>query len=516
MLLASSRKSEGPRKSKMSIRTIGSGGFVERYGLWTEAQKAAAKDALAQVQSNNLRTVRVATADAMGRLRGKTLLPKAFSSAMKNGLDFSAAYFNFDSAEGIAHDPFAEDGGVGFTELSGFRDVVLVADPTTFRILPWSPTTGWVLGDLYFIDGRPTPFDARHKLKAAVADLKKDGLDYVAGLEVEFYVTRVIEHNLAPEHLGSMGSPPTPPNVEAIWRGYAFQSEEHLDRLDGLLNTLADYCGSLGLPLRTMEDEMGPGQLEFTFDVQSAQTAADTMVLFRSMVKQVCARIGLHATFMTLPGLPNFFPSGWHLHQSLAMPDGKNAFASRSGSNELLSEVGFRFVGGLLNHAAEGSVFTTPTVNGYKRRRPNSLAPDRATWGHDNRAAMIRVKGAPGDPTTHVENRIGEPTANPYLYIASQIVSGLDGLHRRLDPGPLETNPYSATHRPLLPTNLIEAVDVLKRGTFFKRAFGNAFVDWFIGIKQFEIERFLSAEPNWHKNPDAVTAWEHREYFSRY
>ena len=64
-----------------------------------------------------------------------------------------------------------------------------------------------------------------------------------------------------------MGSPPTPPNVEAIWRGYAFQSEEHLDRVDDLLNTLADYCGSLGLPLRTMEDEMGPGQLEFTFDV---------------------------------------------------------------------------------------------------------------------------------------------------------------------------------------------------------------------------------------------------------
>ena len=297
-------------------------GFIERHGLWSESQKAAAQDVIKQVKDKNLRVVRVAMADPQGKLRGKTLMPRAFASAMEDGLDFTTAQFNFDSAEGIAFNPFTEDGGVGLTEMAGFPDVVLVPDPSTFRVLPWSPGSGWVLGDMYFHDGRPMPFDARHKLKAAVAELGKAGYGYVAGLEVEFYVTRVISQNLGAEHLGSLGAPPTPPDVEAIWRGYAYQSEEHADRIDELLAVLADNCTALGLPLRTMEDEMGPGQLEFTFDVQSALETADCMVLFRSMVKQVCARMGLHATFMTRPGLPNFFSSGWHLHQSLVDPDG--------------------------------------------------------------------------------------------------------------------------------------------------------------------------------------------------
>ena len=491
-------------------------GFIEHHGLWTEAQKVAARDVLASLTDKGLRTVRVAMADPTGKLRGKTLMPKTFRSAMANGLDFTTAPFNFDSAEGIAYNPFSEDGGVGLTEMAGFPDVVLVPDPNTFRELPWCPGTGWILGDMYFNDGRPVPFDARQKLKAAVADLETQGFSYVAGLEVEFYVTRLLDPKLGAEHLGSLGVPPTPPEVEAIWRGYSYQSEENQDAIGDLLNALADNCTKLGLPLRTMEDEMGPGQLEFTFDVQGALQTADTMVLFRSMVKQVCARMGLHATFMTRPGLPNFFSSGWHLHQSLATSSTRNAFVAEAGSGELLSDVGRHFVGGLIDHAVEASVFTTPTVNGYKRRRPNSLAPDRATWGHDNRAAMIRVQGSPGDPTTHVENRIGEPTANPYLYIASQIVSGLDGLRRKTDPGPIEKNPYAATHRPLLPTTLMEALDALRASTFFRDRFGSTFVDWYVGLKQSEVNRFLAAEPEWHSQPDVVTNWEHREYFTRY
>ncbi|MDU3045730.1 hypothetical protein [Bradyrhizobium sp.] len=170
----------------------------------------------------------------------------------------------------------------------------------------------------------------------------------------------------------------------------------------------------------------------------------------------------------------------------------------------------------MLEHAAAASVFTTPTVNGYRRRKPNSLAPDRATWGYDNRAAMIRVQGMPGEPSAHIENRIGEPGANPYLYIASQALAGLDGLRRKLDPGPLETSPYTATHRPLLPTNLMEALEALKGSSYFRAQLSDVFVDWLLGMKQSEVNRFLAAEPDWRATPDDVTAWEHREYFTRY
>jgi glutamine synthetase len=136
--------------------------------------------------------------------------------------------------------------------------------------------------------------------------------------------------------------------------------------------------------------------------------AADAMLLFRSATKQIARRLGLHATFMCRPGLPSFYASGWHLHQSLVTPDGANAFASPT---ELLSPTGLSFVAGLQEHADAASVFATPTINGYRRRTPFSLAPDRATWGVDNRAAMLRVRGDPGTPRR--TSRTGSASPRP-------------------------------------------------------------------------------------------------------
>jgi glutamine synthetase len=150
-------------------------------------------------------------------------------------------------------------------------------------------------------------------------------------------------------------------------------------------------------------------------------------------------------------------------------------------------------------------VFTTPTINGYKRYRSYSLAPDRAIWGRDNRGVMIRMLGGRGDPATRLENRIGEPAANPYLYMASQILSGLDGVDRKLDPGPSADTPYE-TKAALLPKTLREAVVALKDDPFFREALGAEFVDYYVHIKNAEIERFQAE----------VSDWEHREYFEMF
>ncbi len=137
-------------------------------------------------------------------------------------------------------------------------------------------------------------------------------------------------------------------------------------------------------------------------------------------------------------------------------------------------------------------------MNGYKRFQPNSFAPNKTTWAVENRGAMIRVIGNPGDETAHLENRIGEPCANPYLYMASQIYAGLDGI----DPGPLDEEPY-AVDRPPLPASLMAAVEALREDTFFRKTLGDAFVDYILTVKDSEVRRFLSY----------VTDWEHREYF---
>ena len=139
------------------------------------------------------------------------------------------------------------------------------------------------------------------------------------------------------------------------------------DQMEPVLETIRREVVALGLPLRSVEIELGPSQCEFTFHPQVGLAPADTMILFRSAVKQMCRRMGYHATFMCRPKVANAMSSGWHLHQSLRdKRSGANAFVSDA---EALSPVGRYFLAGLLAHARAAAAFTTPTINGYKRYR---------------------------------------------------------------------------------------------------------------------------------------------------
>jgi len=293
--------------------------------------------------------------------------------------------------------------------------------------------------------------------------------------------------------------------VSLLSHGYQYLTEQRFDQMEPVLEILRRDIVALGLPLRSVEVEFGPSQCEFTFAPKKGLEPADNMVLFRSAVKQIARRHGYHATFMCRPKLPNVFASGWHLHQSIvSRATGENQFMTKDGG-EPLSAFGRAWLAGLLDHARASTLFTTPTINGYKRYRSYSLAPDRAIWGRDNRGVMIRVLGGANDAATRLENRIGEPAANPYLYMASQILSGLDGVDRKLDPGPSADTPYE-TKAPPLPKSLRDAVAALKDDPFFREKFGPEFVDYYTHIKNAEIDRFLSE----------VTDWEHREYFEMF
>ena len=244
--------------------------------------------------------------------------------------------------------------------------------------------------------------------------------------------------------------------------GFSYHSESNMDLMQPVLSALAEAFQEIGLPLRSIENEWGPGQLECTFAARPALEAADHAMLFRTATRQMCRQMGYLASFMARPALKGYYSSGWHLHQSLVDgKSGRNLFMPER-DGECLSPLGLAWLGGLMKYAAPATVFATPTVNGYRRYRPNSLAPDRATWCYDHRGVMLRVLGAPGDPATRMENRIGEPSANPYLYILSQIVAGLDGIEHKLDPGPPDDDPYNAK-RPMLPTSLPAALDALEQ-----------------------------------------------------
>jgi glutamine synthetase len=496
---------------------IGRPGFIETHGLWSDAQKEAAARVIKEIDAGSIESVRVSLTDAHGVLRSKLLTIRAFRGALENGLAFTNALFIFDTGNAFVFNPFEKGGGFGRVEMEGCSDIIVVPDPTTFRILPWTPSTGWMMGDVYFPSGEPFPYAPRHLMRRALDELRRSGFEYLAGLEVEWYLTKLDDPLFEIEHVGSIGVPPTPARVRATTRGFQLANEAHIDEVDGILQVLRKNLESAGLPLRTIESEFGPGQQEFTFDPLAGLAAADAMTFFRSAARQVCRRHGYHASFMCKPAIGEFFASGWHLHQSLIdIASGKNAFmAAKPG--EPLSELGRRFIGGILKHAAAATVFSAPTINGYRRFKPYALAPDRVTWAIDNKAAMLRVQGAGDSPGVHIENRAGEPAANPYLYMASQIVSGLDGIANQIDPGPPDELPYAATGKATLPASLPEALAALKQDKLFANKFGAEVIEYIVKLKESELDRFMkyldTAGMTLEDCRDRVTEWEQREYF---
>jgi len=487
----------------MPPRSRKSASFVERHGLWSGAQAKAAAQVDRIIKKEKLEVLRFSFADQHGVLRGKALLASEAAGAMRNGVTMTTTLLAKDTAHRTVYPVFTPGGGFAMEQMQGGGDFVMVADPTTFRILPWANKTGWMLCDIYFANGQPVPFSTRARCRDALATLAKAGFDFVAGLEVEFHLFKLTNPRLTP---ADATWPPEAPDVSLLTQGHQYLTESRFDMLDPAVELLRHGVEQLGLPLRSVEVELGPSQCEFTFRPQTGLDSADTMVLFRAAVKQIARRNGYLASFMCRPALPNMMSSGWHLHQSLVETRSRrNAFAFDH--RDVLSTVGKYYLGGLLSHARAAAAFTTPTINGYKRYRPYSLAPDRAIWARDNRGAMVRVLGQPGDAATRLENRMGEPAANPYLYMASQIYSGLDGIARRLDPGPSADTPYE-TVAALLPKNLGEALTALRADESFRAGLGASFVDYYTHIKAAELERFQKES---REQPEP-TPWEQKEY----
>jgi glutamine synthetase len=472
--------------------------FIERHGLWSDEQRRAAKEVMRRIETEGIELVRLSFPDLHGILRGKALLTAAMPSALADGCAVTSTLLLKDTSHKTVVSVFSPGAGMGLTRLQGASDIIMVPDPTTFRVLPWLQSTGWMLCDVYFADGTPVSYSTRHLLRQMLERLTARGHSFVTGLEIEFHIMRLLDPRLG---LEDSGQPGAVPEVELIHQGYNHLTELRLDRIEPITDILRRQSLALGLDLGSVELEFGPSQVEFVFRPAQGIKSADDMILFRSAVKQICRRHGYHATFMCRPSFPNAMSSGWHLHQSLADAQGRNVFAPDE-SGQLLSRLGRHYLAGLLAGAAEAVAFTTPTINGYKRYRANSLAPDRIVWGSDNRGAMLRVVAGTSPAATRIENRIGEPAANPYLYLASQLATGLAGIAAAAEPPAPTDAPYEAA-APTLPTSLGAALGALADGHILRAAFGTEFIEYYSMIKHAEVRRYEAH----------VTDWEMKEYF---
>lgn len=475
------------------------GSFVERHGLWDALQLEAAREFMAGLEAMGVQTLRFMFADQHGISRGKSIAAAAIAPTLVSGCRITTTLILKDTAHRTVLPVWRAGAGIDSPRLAGAADLVMVPDPLTLRCLPWAPGNAWVLCDLYYPDGEPVEFSTRRILAGTLERLAARGLRYVSGLEMEFHIYRRLDQPLDPRDCTQPGAPPA---VAPLGQGYQYLTETRYDELEPVLASLRQTLTALQLPLRSEEIEFGPSQVELTFSPCEGMATADNALLLRTAVKQVCHRLGYHATFMCRPHIANAFSSGWHLHQSLVSADsGRNCFIPEA-ADAALSPTGLAYLAGLLHHARESCLLTTPTINGYKRYRPHSLAPDRIQWGRDNKGAMLRVLGGAGDPATRIENRVGDPAANPYLYLASQILSGLAGLDTQMTPPPAVEEPYDSGAEPL-PASLFDALPAFRQSRFYRECLGDSVVDWLAAIKQAELNRYLAE----------TSDWEQREYF---
>jgi glutamine synthetase len=200
-----------------------------------------------------------------------------------------------------------------------------------------------------------------------------------------------------------------------------------------------------------------------------------------------------------------------HTHMSL-FARGANVFFD-AGAPRQLSQVCLNYIGGVLRHAKGFCAITNPLVNSYKRLVPGYEAPTNIAWSEKNRSPLVRVPAARGD-ATRIELRMPDPSCNPYLALAVMLRSGLDGIEKKVDPGPpITKNIYTMSHRERrhlrideLPGNLSEALDELEKDSLVRDTLGDHLFQHFLAAKREE----------WHDYIKHVSPWEVERYLALY
>jgi glutamine synthetase len=424
--------------------------------------------------------------DVDGVFRGKYVSLEKLRSAVKGGLGFCDVVFGWDLADEL-YDNAAVTGWH-----TGYPDARALVDVSTARVIPWEPDTAAFILGFVNPDGTPYGPSPRQLLHRVGRRARELGFLPRFGSEFEYFLFKETPQSLREK--GFQGLTPLTPGMF----GYSWlRSSANA----GLVHALVDGCNAFELPVEGMHTETGPGVYETAIRYDDLERAADQAALFKTAVKEICARHGVVACFMAKwnPRLPGC--SG-HVHQSLwDLAGEENLFhdpEDRHGESALLRH----YVGGQMALMPELTALYWPTVNSYKRSVENTWAPTTATWGRENRTCAIRVIGDSAK-AMRIEYRQLGADMNPYVGMAVSLAAGLWGIEHEIEPPPpVDGNAYSARDAAPLPRNLRDAVALLRRSERARELLGEAFVDHYVRTREWEVRQ-------WER---AVTTWELERY----
>jgi glutamine synthetase len=423
------------------------------------------------LKEHDIHSVEVGFADINGSVIGKRLPARAFLNAVQSGTAICRAPLTWD----IQSEYFSSSKLAGFDYGAG--DMYLKPDLSTLRAIPWRPGTAFVIADAHFYSGEAIEASPRRILKRVLARLGKLGYTAKVGSEIEYYL---LDRDKRP-----------------LFGGKETYSLAKVAEFSRLYEQTEDYLTKLGVAVEGLHTEYGPGQSELILEYTDALTAADNAFITKNTIKELMRKNDLYATFMAMPWSEHS-ASGYHLHQSLCTPDGKNAFADAGPSGEATL---YQYVAGLLATSNDFLALGCPTVNSYKRLVEMSFAPTRVGVGYDNRTVSARLVGR--GERMRVESRTGAADANPYLLIAASVAGGLYGLENKLPPPQIvDGNGYYDESLPALARTLGEAADHFDNSEAVGEYFGAEFAGIFSELIRYDIRA----------HHDVVTEWERDRY----
>lgn len=446
-----------------------------------------------EIDAGRVDTILTAFPDLYGRLVGKRISGRFFlEEVARQGMHacdyLLACDMEMDPTPGYAFASWEK----------GYGDLHLVPDLGSLRRVTWQERSALVLCDALDEDGKALEVAPRRVLQRQIERLRGRGLEARVGSELEFFL-------LADTH------------AEARAKGFrdlattqGYIEDYHLlsgTRAEPVIGEIRRHMDASAIPVEFSKGEWGPGQHEINLRFAPALEMADRHAIYKQGAKEIAERAGFGLTFMA-KWREDLAGSSLHLHSSLWDAAGRPAFAAPGarleGTPVEAPDLFRHWLGGLLAHVRELSFLFAPTVNAYKRFVAGTFAPTGVSWSWDNRTAGLRVVGRGGG--LRVECRIPGADANPYLAYAGILAAGLEGIERRLDPGPaLGGDAYRTEGLPPLPRSLGEALALLEASEFARRAFGAPVVEHWLHFGRTEEAAFRSA----------VTDWERARYLER-
>ncbi|NCU17141.1 type I glutamate--ammonia ligase [Pallidibacillus pasinlerensis] len=371
-------------------------------------------------------------------------------------------------------------------------DMYLYPDLDTWVIFPWTAGRGKVarlICDIYNADGTPFAGDPRNNLKRVLKEMEEMGFTHFnLGPEPEFFLFKLDEYGEPTLELNDHG-------------GYFDLAPTDLG--ENCRKEIVVELEEMGFEIEASHHEGAPGQHEIDFKYADAISACDNIQTFKLVVKTIARDFGLHATFMPKP-LYGISGSGMHFNLSL-FKGNENVFYDPDGELQL-SDLAYQFMAGIIKHAPGYTAITNPIVNSYKRLVPGYEAPVYVAWSAKNRSPLVRIPTSRG-PSTRVELRSVDPSANPYLAMAVLLKAGLEGIKNKLTPpAPVNRNIYEMTKEERkeagiisLPDTLHFALEELRKDEIIKEALGEHIYTNFVEAKEIEWNIFRSYVTNWER-----------------